>query len=379
MLYVKNYPFTWFIFLCVMILSLMPVPEIPELEGINFIDKWTHIVMYFGQAGAIWLDHLRRHGLRFDPMPHGLRVGEIHRRHFFIGAFVCPVVLGGVLEVVQEYCTGGMRSGDWVDWVADALGVLLMWGFGKAFVRGFRGRFLMVLLAVILLSPLSASAQRPEDGTQDAPQGRAEVTMQTTHGKIVFQLYNETPLHRDNFLAQVRRGYYDGLLFHRVIEKFMVQCGDSTSRGVASQDFARSAGDDGIRIPAEIRFPAIYHRRGALAAAREGDEVNPTRASSPYEFYIVWGKYYHPSDMRAMQERIFEREDSTRRFRFPLEIQEAYEMYGGTPHLDREYTVFGEVIKGLDVVGQMQSVRTDSLDRPLKDVRVKKAWVSKEL
>lgn len=370
MLYLKSYPFTWFIFVCVMVLSLMPVPEIPELEGINFIDKWTHIVMYFGQAGAIWLDHLRRHGLRFGPMPHGLRTGEINRRHFLIGALVLPVVLGGVLEILQENCTGGMRSGDWVDWVADALGVLLMWALGQALLRGFRSRF--VAIAWLLLGCTPLSAQTP---TED----RAQVTMQTTHGKIVFELYNETPLHRDNFLAQVRRGYYDGLLFHRIIEQFMVQCGDSTSRGVKPQDFERSEGDDGIRIPAEIRFPEIFHRRGSLAAAREGDEHNPTRASSPYEFYIVWGKYYHPKDMKAMQERILEREDSTRHFLYPTEVMDAYELDGGTPHLDNEYTVFGEVIKGLDVVGQLQSVRTDSLDRPIKDVRIKRAWVSKEI
>lgn len=367
--YIKYYPFTWVVFTAVMILSLMPVPEMPELADVPFFDKWTHMVMYFGQAGAVWLDHLRRHGLRFNPKPHSLRMGEINRLHFFVGAFVCPVVLGGVLEIIQEYCTGGMRSGDWLDWYADTFGVVVMWLVGWCILRGCRNRFVAVVTLVALLSPSHAAAQ----------DDRAEVTMQTTHGKVVLALYNETPIHRDNFLAQVRRGYYDGLLFHRIIEKFMVQCGDSISRGVSSQDFHNSTGDDGYRLPAEIRWPQIFHRRGVLAAAREGDDVNPRRESSPYEFYIVWGKYYHPSDMRAMQERIFAREDSTRWFRFPLEVQEAYEEYGGTPHLDNEYTVFGEVIKGLNVIGEMQSVKTDSLDRPIKDVRIKRAWVSKEL
>lgn len=367
--YIKQYPFTWFIFLVVMVLSLMPVPEIPELDDIRFIDKWTHIVMYFGQAGAIWLDHLRRHGLRFSPMPHGLRLSAIGGRRFFVGAFLLPVIMGGVVELLQKYCTFGMRSGDWIDWIADAVGVLLMWGLGHACLRGFRSRFVSVVIAFFLFSHV-ASLQA---------QDRAEVTMQTSHGKVVLALYNETPLHRDNFLAQVRRGYYDGLLFHRIISQFMVQCGDSTSRGVRPQDFVNAEGDDNKRIPAEIHFPQIYHRRGVLAAARQGDEVNPQRMSSPYEFYIVWGKFYHPNDMKKMQDRIYEREDSTRHFAFPAEICDAYELYGGTPHLDNEYTVFGEVIKGLDVVGQMQSVRTDSLDRPLKDVRIKKAWVSKEL
>lgn len=233
----------------------------------------------------------------------------------------------------------------------------------------------LLLLLLLLLPATMAGAQ----GKDQNAESRAEVTMQTTHGKIILQLYNETPLHRDNFLRQVRRGYYDGLLFHRIIQSFMVQCGDSVSRGVPAQQFQRQEGDDGIRIPAEIRFPQLFHRRGVLAAAREGDDVNPERRSSPYEFYLVWGKFYHPRDMQAMQERILEREDSTRHFTFPQEICDAYEIHGGTPHLDNEYTVFGEVIKGLDVVGQMQAVKTDSLDRPLKDVRIKKAWVSKEM
>lgn len=233
----------------------------------------------------------------------------------------------------------------------------------------------LLLLLLLLLPAAIAGAQGKGQNTEP----RAEVTMQTTHGKIILQLYNETPLHRDNFLRQVRRGYYDGLLFHRIIQSFMVQCGDSVSRGVPAQQFQRQEGDDGIRLPAEIRFPQLFHRRGVLAAAREGDDVNPERRSSPYEFYLVWGKYYQPRDMQAMQERILEREDSTRHFTFPQEICDAYEIHGGTPHLDNEYTVFGEVIKGLDVVGQMQAVKTDSLDRPLKDVRIKKAWVSKEM
>lgn len=233
----------------------------------------------------------------------------------------------------------------------------------------------LLLLLLLLLPAAIAGAQGKGQNTEP----RAEVTMQTTHGKIILQLYNETPLHRDNFLRQVRRGYYDGLLFHRIIQSFMVQCGDSVSRGVPALQFQRQEGDDGIRLPAEIRFPQLFHRRGVLAAAREGDDVNPERRSSPYEFYLVWGKFYHPRDMQAMQERILEREDSTRHFTFPQEICDAYEIHGGTPHLDNEYTVFGEVIKGLDVVGQMQAVKTDSLDRPLKDVRIKKAWVSKEM
>ncbi|MBR5069997.1 MAG: peptidylprolyl isomerase [Bacteroidales bacterium] len=232
----------------------------------------------------------------------------------------------------------------------------------------------MILLLALFATIQASMAEKRNEAHED----RAEVTMQTTQGKIVMVLYNETPIHRDNFLAQVRRGYYDGLLFHRIIASFMIQCGDSTSRDVSAQEFKNARGDDPYRLPAEIRFPQLFHRRGALAAARQGDHINLERKSSPYEFYIVWGKYFGPREMQAEQEKVLEREDSTRHFTFPQEVIDAYEIEGGTPHLDNEYTVFGEVIKGLDVVGQIQAAKTDSLDRPLKDIRIKKAWVSKE-
>lgn len=211
------------------------------------------------------------------------------------------------------------------------------------------------------------------------PEQRAEVTLQTTHGKIVLALYNQTPLHRDNFLQKVSEGYYDGILFHRIIEKFMIQSGDSASRAVPASMYFPSEKDDTTRIPAEFRFPELFHRRGVLAAAREGDEVNPERASSNSQFYIVWGKYFGPKEMREMQEKVNERENPDCRVTFPKNVIDAYEIDGGTPHLDGIYTVFGEVIKGLDVVGTIQAVKTDSLDRPIKDVRIKKAFISKPL
>lgn len=212
-----------------------------------------------------------------------------------------------------------------------------------------------------------------------SPEQRAEVTLQTTKGKIVLALYNQTPLHRDNFLRLVNEGFYDGLLFHRIIQQFMIQSGNEGSRNLPASEYHSAKTSDSERIPAEIRYPELFHRRGVLAAAREGDEVNPQRASSNSEFYIVWGKYFSPRDMREMQEKVNEREDSTARVTFTQEIIDAYEIDGGTPHLDGNYTVFGEVIKGLDVVGNIQDVKTDSLDRPIKDVRIKKAWVSKPL
>ena len=208
---------------------------------------------------------------------------------------------------------------------------------------------------------------------------RAEVTFQTNKGTIVVELYNETPQHRDNFLKKVSEGYYDGILFHRIISQFMIQSGDSASRSVSANEYFPSEKEDTTRIPAEFLFPELFHRRGVLAAARESDAVNPTRASSNSQFYIVWGKYFSPRDMREMQEKVYEREDSTTHVTFPKEVIDAYEIDGGTPHLDGNYTVFGEVIKGLDVVGNIQDVKTDSLDRPLKDVRIKKAWISKPL
>ena len=234
----------------------------------------------------------------------------------------------------------------------------------------------LTILLMLGLVWLGVAAQKKKSVSES----RAEVTVQTTMGKVVVALYNQTPLHRDNFLRQVRRGYYDGLLFHRIIEGFMIQTGDSISREVSAQEFKNSEGPSkDPLIPAEFRFPELFHRRGVLAAAREGDEVNPARASSPFEFYLAWGKFYQPKDMREMQERVLSREDSTTQVVFPEELFDAYEIDGGIPHLDGSYTVFGEVIKGLDVVGNIQAVKTDSLDRPLKDVRIKKAWISKDL
>lgn len=133
----RHYPLSWLVFLAIVILSLMPVPETP-LNDIHFIDKWTHIVMYFGQAIVIWYEYLRQHGLRFAPRPHGLQRDSVSLRNLFVLALVYPTLLGGVLEVVQEHCTHHMRSGDWIDFLADAIGALLAWLAGRLFLRSLR-------------------------------------------------------------------------------------------------------------------------------------------------------------------------------------------------------------------------------------------------
>ena len=203
---------------------------------------------------------------------------------------------------------------------------------------------------------------------------RHEVLLQTTMGDIRVALCNETPRHRDNFLRLVREGYYDGNLFHRVIWNFMVQSGDSTSRHAApGQQLGYYSPD--YTIPAEIVFPRLHHKRGALAAAREGDDVNPERASSSAQFYIVYGKRLLPAQLDDVQRRLDHATGG--QIQLTPELRDEYYRKGGTPHLDGQYTVFGEVVSGLDVVERIQMVQTDAHDRPLDDVRIIKATVVK--
>ncbi len=205
---------------------------------------------------------------------------------------------------------------------------------------------------------------------------RAEVTLYTNGGKIVVALYNETPLHRDNFLKNVENKAYDGTLFHRVIQDFMIQGGDPTSIG-AAPGVILGDGEVGDPLPAEFRFPTLYHKRGALAAARESDDVNPEKLSSSSQFYIVWGKTFDDASIERVQHRL----DSCSNGQIKLtdKIIDHYKMFGGTPHLDGSYTVFGEVIKGLEVVYRIQQCPTDQNDRPLEDIIVKKAKITKKL
>lgn len=206
---------------------------------------------------------------------------------------------------------------------------------------------------------------------------RPEVLIETTMGNIRVALYNETPLHRDNFLKLIREyHYYDSLLFHRVIPDFMIQAGDPYSKNAQK---GAVLGDHSLdyTIPAEIRLPQIYHKRGALAAAREPDMVNPKRESSSSQFYIVYGR---KQDERGLQRG----RDNLRQLfgdsiQMTDEMREVYTTVGGTPHLDGGYTVFGEVLDGMDVVDRIQRVERDANDRPLEDVRIVKATILKDL
>ena len=203
---------------------------------------------------------------------------------------------------------------------------------------------------------------------------RREVLLETTMGNIRLELYNETPLHRDNFLKLVAEGYYDGNLWHRVIGDFMIQTGDSTSRHAEPGASVGNYSPD-YTLPAEIVFPKYFHKRGALAAAREVDSVNPNRESSASQFYIVVGKTFSEMALDRYQERIDKATDGT--VKLTDDIRDYYRKIGGTPWLDGQYTVFGEVVEGLDVAKKIDYVRTDDYNRPIDDVKIIRATVVK--
>ena len=186
------------------------------------------------------------------------------------------------------------------------------------------------------------------------------IEMVTSQGKITLRLYDETPLHRDNFLKLVENHTYDGLLFHRVIKNFMVQAGDPKSRD-AKPGQALGDGTLGYTVPAEFR-PNLIHKRGALCAARQGDQVNPKKASSATQFYIVQGQVWDDKTLDMMEQRFGKK--------FTDEQRKVYSTVGGTPHLDGDYTVFGEVVEGMDVVNKIADLPCDRMDRPVEDVKI---------
>jgi peptidylprolyl isomerase/peptidyl-prolyl cis-trans isomerase B (cyclophilin B) len=189
-----------------------------------------------------------------------------------------------------------------------------------------------------------------------------KVLIDTDFGKITVKLYNETPQHRDNFLKLVKERRYDGVLFHRVIKQFMIQAGDLTSVN-APEDKPLGGHDLGYTIPAEILYPKYFHKAGQLAAARQSDDTNPQRASSATQFYIVTGRHYTDYELDKV-----EKENGRT---FTPEEREAYKTQGGAPHLDGAYTVFGEVVKGMNVVRKIELQETNANDRPRKNVKIK--------
>ncbi len=187
--------------------------------------------------------------------------------------------------------------------------------------------------------------------------------IKTTAGTIVVKLYAGTPQHRDNFAKLVKSKQYENVLFHRVIKDFMIQAGDPESKN-AGPDVVLGSGDVGYTIPAEIVFPQYYHKKGALAAARQGDNVNPQKTSSGCQFYIVKGKVFTDVDLNALEQK--------KGIKYTEQQRADYKTIGGTPHLDGSYTVFGEVIEGIEIAEKISMVKTGMYDRPVEDVRILK-------
>lgn len=213
-----------------------------------------------------------------------------------------------------------------------------------------------VFTAIILLTAFTALAKTPN----------RYVRIKTAYGNCIIRLYNETPKHRDNFIKLAKKGFYNGTLFHRVIKDFMIQGGDPDSK-TAKPGVELGNGDVGYLIPAEFR-DSIFHKRGVLAAAR--DDI-PSKASSGCQFYIVEGKRFTDDELDKLEKgRLKGR-------KIPLSQREYYKAIGGVPRLDQNYTVYGEVVMGLDMVDRIASVKKDARDRPLVDVPMTVELLSK--
>jgi peptidyl-prolyl cis-trans isomerase B (cyclophilin B) len=216
-----------------------------------------------------------------------------------------------------------------------------------------------------LTVPLLVLAQ--DKGTGKGADKRPKVEIRTEVGTMVVELYNETPQHRDNFLKLVKQHTYDSLLWHRVIPQFMIQGGDPNSKG-AKPGEPLGMGGPGYTVPAEID-PSFIHQKGALSAARQGDQVNPLKASSGSQFYVVQGKTYQAAEMDMLVQRKKAMAPG-RDYSYTPEQLEAYTTVGGTPHLDGEYTVFGRVVEGLEVIDKIAAMPTGPGDRPVQDVHM---------
>ena len=273
-------------------------------------------------------------------------------------------------------------------------------------------RKLFILLTLAMTCGLMACSGHKKKNNME----ETTVRLETTMGSITVKLYDETPRHRDNFIKLVKEGMYDNTLFHRVIKNFMIQAGDPESK-TASDTASLGSGDVGYTIPAEFN-PKFIHKKGALAAARKGDEVNPKKESSGCQFYIVTGQVFNEEQLLDVEQRmkdarltnifnslaqkhikeiykmrragdndglmelqnkleeeaynVMEKEEPVR---FTPEQIQAYTTVGGAPHLDGEYTVFGEVVDGMDVIDRIQKVKTNRKDRPEENIRILKATV----
>ena len=230
-------------------------------------------------------------------------------------------------------------------------------------VKLFYNEMKKIYFLIIFLFAASVGFSQTVVNQNEEMDNEVLVVMTTNYGDITLKLYNDTPLHRDNFIKLVQEGTYDGLLFHRVIEGFMIQGGDPDSRD-AKPGKMLGEGDLGYLIPAEF-VPNRFHKRGALAAARQGDDVNPEKQSSASQFYIVQGTVWSEADLERMAVRFNKK--------FTAEQRKVYATEGGAPHLDGDYTVFGEVIEGMDVVDSIAAAKRDRFDRPLEDIKIIKA------
>ena len=216
-----------------------------------------------------------------------------------------------------------------------------------------------VLWVIVLnLIVFSSCAQNKKSNTNMKKDVKIEI--KTTMGDMTAILYGATPYHQENFIKLIEENYFDGLLFHRVIEGFMVQGGDPNSKDAAAGK-ALGNGGPGYTIPAELT-PTYFHKKGALSAARTGDQGNPMRRSSGSQFYVVTGKVYSDADLDGMETQMS--------MKFTTEQRKAYTTVGGTPFLDAQYTVFGEIIEGVDIAVAISKVSKDGNDRPKEDVKI---------
>lgn len=272
------------------------------------------------------------------------------------------------------------------------------------------------ILFTLILCCITACTGNQKKNNNMANDNATLVKIETTMGDITVKLYDETPKHKENFIKLVKEGVYDSTLFHRVIKNFMIQAGDPTSKTASATDTLGS-GDVGYTIPAEFN-PKFFHKRGVLAAARQGDDVNPNKESSGCQFYIVTGRKFSEAQMINMEnqmnearldtvfqalarkhmkeiykmrkandmEGLMELQDSLENqarkevakepaLKFTPEQIKAYTTVGGAPHLDGSYTVFGEVVDGMNVVAEIETAKTNRQDRPKQDIHILKATV----